>query len=91
MQYPNVYVATGFKKWGMTSSHVAARIITDKILGKENVRNGFYGQEKNITTYNLARINMFLHDINYNSYYVCNYIIIISYFLIININHFIFN
>lgn len=33
---PNVYVGTGFKKWGMTSSEVAASIITDKILGKNN-------------------------------------------------------
>lgn len=39
-----------------------------KILGKENVRKGFYGQEKNLTTYNLARINMFLHDINFNTF-----------------------
>ncbi|MDQ0733779.1 type I restriction-modification system subunit M [Arthrobacter agilis] len=36
-----------------------------KVLGKENVRQGFYGQEINLTTYNLARINMFLHDVNY--------------------------
>ena len=36
-----------------------------KVLGKENVRNGFFGQEINITTYNLCRINMFLHDINF--------------------------
>ena len=33
---PNMYVGTGFNKWGMTSSNVAARIITDKIDGKEN-------------------------------------------------------
>ncbi len=39
-----------------------------KILGKENVRQGFYGQEKNITTYNLCRINMFLHDIDYDKF-----------------------
>lgn len=39
-----------------------------KILGKENVRLGFYGQEINLTTYNLCRINMFLHDINYNHF-----------------------
>ena len=39
-----------------------------KILGKENVRQGFFGQEINLTTYNLARINMFLHDINYNHF-----------------------
>jgi type I restriction enzyme M protein len=39
-----------------------------KILGKENVRQGFFGQEVNITTYNLCRINMFLHDINYEKF-----------------------
>ncbi len=39
-----------------------------KILGKENVRNGFYGQEINLTTYNLCRINMFLHDIGYDKF-----------------------
>ena len=37
-----------------------------KILGKENIKIGFFGQEINLTTYNLARINMFLHNINYN-------------------------
>lgn len=31
----------------------------EKILGKDAIRNGFYGQEINITTYNLCRINMF--------------------------------
>ena len=39
-----------------------------KILGKNNVRNGFYGQEINITTYNLCRINMFLHDIDFDKF-----------------------
>lgn len=39
-----------------------------KILGKDNVRQGFFGQEINLTTYNLCRINMFLHDINYNKF-----------------------
>lgn len=39
-----------------------------KVLGVENVRSGFYGQEKNLTTYNLARINMFLHDINFDKF-----------------------
>ena len=39
-----------------------------KILGKDNVRQGFYGQELNPTSFNLARINMFLHDINYNKF-----------------------
>jgi type I restriction enzyme M protein len=39
-----------------------------KVLGKDNVTDGFYGQEINITTYNLCRINMFLHDINYEKF-----------------------
>ena len=39
-----------------------------KVLGKDNVKQGFFGQEINITTYNLCRINMFLHDINYEKF-----------------------
>lgn len=39
-----------------------------KVLGRDNVREGFYGQEINLTTYNLCRINMFLHDINYEKF-----------------------
>lgn len=43
-----------------------------KILGKHNVKKGFFGQELNITTYNLCRINMFLHDINYSDFDIRN-------------------
>lgn len=43
-----------------------------KILGKDNVRQGFFGQEINITTYNLCRINMFLHDIDYDKFDIAN-------------------
>ena len=39
-----------------------------KVLGKDKVEQGFFGQEINITTYNLCRINMFLHDINYEKF-----------------------
>ncbi len=39
-----------------------------KVLGKDKVRRGFFGQEINLTTYNLCRINMFLHDINYEQF-----------------------
>lgn len=39
-----------------------------KILSSANVPGGFFGQEKNLTTYNLARINMFLHDINFDKF-----------------------
>lgn len=39
-----------------------------KILGRDAVTNGFYGQEINVTTYNLCRINMFLHDIGFDKF-----------------------
>ena len=39
-----------------------------KVLGQDKVRQGFFGQEINLTTYNLCRINMFLHDINYEKF-----------------------
>ena len=39
-----------------------------KILGQDHVRQGFFGQEINITTYNLCRINMFLHEVNYEKF-----------------------
>ena len=40
----------------------------EKILGREAVRNGFFGQEINVTTYNLCRINMFLHDVGFDKF-----------------------
>ncbi len=39
-----------------------------KVLGRDAVRQGYYGQEINITTYNLCRINMFLHDVGYEKF-----------------------
>ncbi|CAM1352900.1 type I restriction-modification system subunit M [Tenacibaculum halocynthiae] len=34
------------------------------------IEQGFYGQEINHTTYNLARMNMFLHNINYDKFHI---------------------
>lgn len=39
-----------------------------KVLGKDAVKIGFFGQEINITTYNLCRINMFLHDVGFDKF-----------------------
>ena len=39
-----------------------------KVLGKDAIRQGFFGQEINITTYNLCRINMFLHDVGFEKF-----------------------
>ena len=43
-------------------------LMASKVLGKDAVRQGYYGQEINITTYNLCRINMFLHDVGYDKF-----------------------
>ena len=43
-----------------------------KVLGKDQVRRGFYGQEINLTTYNLCRINMFLHDVNFEKFSIAH-------------------
>ncbi len=43
-----------------------------KVLGKNKVRQGFFGQEINLTTYNLCRINMFLHDIECGKFNIAN-------------------
>lgn len=40
----------------------------EKVLGKENVDQGFFGQEIDLTTYNLCRINMFLHNIAFDKF-----------------------
>ena len=39
-----------------------------KTIGRDNPNLMYYGQEINPTTYNLCRINMFLHNINYDKF-----------------------
>ena len=39
-----------------------------KTVGKENPNLKYFGQEVNPTTYNLCRINMFLHNVNYDNF-----------------------
>ena len=43
-----------------------------KILGKENVHDGFYGQEINFSNYNMCKINMFLNDLNYQQFNIAH-------------------
>ena len=43
-----------------------------KVLGHDKVRQGYFGQEINLSTYNLARINMFLHDVPYEKFNLAN-------------------
>lgn len=45
---PGVYVATGFNKWGMTSSMVSAMVLKDMILGKENPYTGIFSPSRSM-------------------------------------------
>lgn len=45
---PDLYVATGFNKWGMTNSMVASEILADMVLGKENEYAPVYSPSRNI-------------------------------------------
>lgn len=40
----------------------------EKVLGKDNIDLGFFGQEIDLTTFNLCRINMFLHNVPFNKF-----------------------
>lgn len=51
---PDLYVATGFNKWGMTSSMVAAEIIKDYILEKENPFKEIFSPSRSIVHPQLA-------------------------------------
>lgn len=42
----NILVATGYNKWGMTTSNIASRIIVDKILGKKNKYEDIYSSTR---------------------------------------------
>ena len=42
------------------------------ILGNDKVKGGFFGQDENLTFYNLCRINMFLHDVNYEKFSIAH-------------------
>ena len=42
------------------------------VLGSDKILNGFFGQDENLTFYNLCRINMFLHDINYEKFSIAH-------------------
>ena len=47
-QTPHMYVATGFNKWGMTSSMVAAMILSDMVMGKENEYREVYSPHRSM-------------------------------------------
>lgn len=45
---PNLYVATGFNKWGMTTSMAAAQILTDLVRGRDNPYASLFSPSRSI-------------------------------------------
>lgn len=60
---PNFYVATGFNKWGMTSSMVSAMILSDMVQGKENPYASVFSPSRTILRPQLA-VNAFVATLN---------------------------
>ena len=51
---PNLYVAAGFNKWGMTTSMAAAQILTDQITGRENPYADIFSPSRSILHWQLG-------------------------------------
>ena len=64
--WPNVYVGTGYKKWGMTSSNVAANIITDKILGRDNLYEEVFTSTRLKPIKNYKELGNMLKEVAYS-------------------------
>ncbi len=64
--WPNVYVATGYKKWGMTSSNVAATILTDKILGRKNLNEEVFQSTRLKPIKNYKELGNMVKEVSYS-------------------------
>ncbi|MDE6996543.1 MAG: FAD-dependent oxidoreductase [Oscillospiraceae bacterium] len=51
---PNLYVATGFNKWGMTSAMAAAKLLTDLALGRDNPCEAVFSPSRTVLRPQLA-------------------------------------
>lgn len=60
----NVYTATGFQKWGMTSAMTASLIISDLILGRSNAYEELYTPQRFNT---IASAGMLLQDVGHSA------------------------
>lgn len=63
---PNMYVATGYKKWGMTSSYVASKIIVNKIIGKENKYEKIFTSTRFEPVKNKEEVKNMLKEVTYS-------------------------
>ncbi len=63
---PDVYLGTGYKKWGITSSNIAANIIADKILGKENEYSDIFNSTRVEPVKNIEEVKNMLKETTYS-------------------------
>ena len=66
LKYDGTYKTSVRKVYDPTCGSGSLLLQSAKILGKNNVKVGFFGQEINYLTSKLAKINVFLHDIPYD-------------------------
>ena len=66
LKYDGTYKSSVRKVYDPTCGSGSLLLQSAKILGKNNVKVGFFGQEINYLTSKLAKINVFLHDIPYD-------------------------
>lgn len=64
--YKNMYLATGFNKWGMTLSHVAGKIISDKILNKDSKYSKIYTSKRLKPIKNIKEVGNMLKESVYS-------------------------
>ena len=64
------YAANAGKSGGefFTPQNVSLLLQAKRQFDQDLIKEGFVGQEINHTTYNLARMNLFLHDVNYSKF-----------------------
>ena len=60
---PNMYIATGYNKWGITSSNIAANIITDTILGNKNKYKEIFKSTRFEPIKNKKEVNNMLKEV----------------------------
>ena len=63
---PNVYVGTGYKKWGMTSSNIAGEIISNKILGVENKYSKVFESTRLKPIKNYKELGNMIKEVSYS-------------------------
>lgn len=66
LKYDGTYKTSVRKVYDPTCGSGSLLLQSAKILGKDSIDVGFFGQELNYITHNLCKINLFLHDIPYD-------------------------